>query len=68
MTIISLVNVDPRNYLSVIDRVLCANGYAAEAAALKIKPPCDLTAAMIRLPDDVCIRLWEVKDEAQIHA
>jgi hypothetical protein len=62
MTIISLVNVEERNYLFEIGRALAANGYPEKATEFRTHPPRDLAEAFTRLPDDVCIRLWEVPD------
>jgi hypothetical protein len=68
MTIIDLSRVEPRNYLSVIANTLDAIGYALKAEDIRNHPPKDLAEAFTRLPDDVCIRLWEVSHDTHNHA
>ncbi len=63
MTVIDLSRVEPCNYLSVIANTLDAIGYALKAVDFRTRPPKDITEAFTRLPDDVCIRLWEVPDD-----
>ena len=59
---IDLSRVARRDYMTVIARTLDGGGYAAYADDIRARPPRDLAEALARLPDDVCIRLWEVTD------